>query len=317
LCYRIHLANFIIKRVILANMYKIKQKPEDFVVKEITNVKPEKQGKYTYFILKKKEYTTEKAIQTIANYFRIQRKRFGYAGNKDKIAITEQYCSVLGRIKDTNLKDIEVKVIGYGSEPISLGDLKENHFEIVVRDVYKKPKILKEIPNYFDEQRFGINKNNHLIGKAIVKKDFKKAVEIIDSGFKGTDFVGFLRKIPKKILMIYVHAYQSYIFNNIVEQYLQCKYKKNAKIPLIGFGTGIKDKQIREITERIMKKENIGYRDFIIRQMPELSSEGSERDMFARIKNLNIEKPEKNMIKVSFSLEKGAYATNAIKFLFS
>jgi tRNA pseudouridine13 synthase len=304
-------------------MYQIKQKPEDFIVIEETIIKPKKQGKYTYFILKKKNYTTEKAIQTIANYFNIPRKRFGYAGNKDKKAITEQYCSVLGNIKDIKLKDIEIKVIGYGDKPISLGDLKENYFEIIVRNIDKRPKPKEKVPNYFDEQRFGKNKNNHLVGESIVKKYFKKAAEIINPEFEGPDYVGFLRRIPKKILMIYVHSYQSYIFNKIVEQYLQCKYKKNAKIPLVGFGTEIKDEQIKSITENIMKQEKITYKDFVIRQIPELSSEGNERDLFIKIKDLkigNLEKDElnkgKKKVKVSFSLQKGAYATNVIKYLF-
>jgi len=305
-------------------MYKIKKKPEDFIVVEKTSIEPNKQGKYTYFILKKKDYTTEKAIQTIANYFHIPRKRFGYAGNKDKKAITEQFCSVLGSIRDMKLKDIQVEIIGRGDEPISLGDLKENYFEIIVRNIEKKPKPKKEIPNYFDEQRFGKNKNNHLIGKAIVKKDFKKAAKIIDPNYKGPDYVGFLRQKPKKILMLYVHSYQSYIFNKIVEQYLQCKYKENAKIPLIGFATEIQNKEIKEITEKIMKNENITYRDFIIRQIPEISSEGNERDLFVKVKNLkigNLEMDElnrgKKKVKVSFSLQKGAYATNVIKHLFN
>lgn len=305
-------------------MYKIKQKPEDFVVIEKTSIKPKKEGKYTYFILSKRDYTTEKAIQTIADYLHIPRKRLGYAGNKDKRALTEQYCSVLGKIKDVILKDIEVRVIGKGEEPISLGDLKENYFEIVVRNIEKKPKSLKEVPNYFDEQRFGKNKDNHLIGKAIVKKDFKKAIEILDSSFEGTDYVGFLRQIPKKILMIYIHSYQSFLFNSILYKYLQCKYNKNTKIPLVGFGTEVKDKELKKIVEDIMKKEKIDYKDFIIRPIPELSSEGNERAMFVKIKNLKISKLEKDelnkgkkTIKVSFSLPKGAYATNVIKFLFN
>ena len=154
------------------------------------------------------------------------------------------------------------------------------------------------------------------LGKAIIKKDFKKAAELIDPEFRGTDYVGLLRKLPKKILMMYVHAYQSYTFNKIVDKYLQCKYKKNAKIPLVGFGTSIKDKKIKDITKRIMKDEKVSYKDFVIRQIPELSSEGNERSMFVKVKNLKINKLEKNTIKVSFSLAKGAYATNVIKFLF-
>ena len=317
-------------------MCKIKQIPEDFVVKEIPtkefNEKIKDKGHYTYFILKKINYNTEKAIQELSDYFRIQRKWFGYAGNKDKIAITEQYCSVKAKIKNIRIKDIEVKVIGYGNEPISLGDLKKNYFEITVRNIDKKPKKLDKVINYFDEQRFGINKNNHLIGKDIIKGNFKEAINKILSNNpelkdfidkNPTNYIGTLRKLPKKILLLYIHSYQSYLWNKTVNEYLQCKYNSEEKIPIVGFGTEIKNKILKQIIEDIMKEEDITYRDFIIKQLPELSQEGSERDLFVKVKDLKIgelEKddlnPGKNKVKFSFYLDKGAYATNVIKEIF-
>jgi len=222
------------------------------------------------------------------------------------------------------IKDVEVEVIGYGNEPVSLGDLIGNHFEIIIRDIDKRPKPVKEVPNYFDEQRFGKKRNNHLVGKNMIKGNFKNAAELIDFNYKGTDYVGFLRRIPKKILMMYVHAYQSYLWNSIVNEYLQCKYKKNARIPIVGFGTEVKDKRLRKIVEKIMEDENITFRDFIIRAMPELSSQGNERDMFVKISKLKIGELEddelnkgKRKIKISFCLPKGAYATNVIKMIFN
>ncbi len=220
-------------------MYKIKQIPEDFVVKEVNNIKLKENGNYSYFILKKKNYTTEKAVSTIAHYLEINRKNIGYAGSKDKNAITEQMISIQGfnKTKGIKLKDIELIYKGKGDERISLGDLNGNEFIITVRNLNKENiKINSKtisIPNYFDEQRF--SKNNYLVGKSILKKDFKKAVDLIlkdssekTSGFEEdvnkhisrspNDFIGAIKKIPKKIRMMYVHAFQSLIFNKTVSE---------------------------------------------------------------------------------------------------
>ena len=51
--------------------------------------------------------------------------------------------------------------------------------------------------------------------------------------------------------------------------------------------------------------------------MPELSSEGTERDLFIEIKDFKIREMEKDKAVVSFSLPKGSYATVVIKELFS
>jgi len=294
-------------------MYKIKQKLEDFIVNEITNIKIKNRGNYSIFLLKKTNYTTEKAVQTIANKLKIPRKFISYAGNKDKIAITTQYISIKNcRIKELSLKDIELKHKGYLDKPISLGDLEGNEFKIKVI-TNKTPKKINKMINYFGEQRF--SKNNVEIGKAIIKKDFKKAAELIDDKNtkeylknNPTDYIGSLRKISIKILKIYVHSYQSYLWNKLAEP---CSAKlSNKKLNIIGFDT----KLTKEETN-LLKKEGIDQRDFIIKQIPELTSEGSERELFTDIKDLKIKKIGKGYI-LRFKLNKGSYATIVIDSLF-
>jgi len=95
------------------------------------------------------------------------------------------------------------------------------------------------------------------------------------------------------------------------------KSMKNIKIPVIGFGTETSNNQLGKIINNILKKEKIFLRDFIIREMPELSSEGTERDLFIEIKDFKIREMEKDKAVVSFSLPKGSYATVVIKELFS
>jgi len=326
-------------------MYQIKQIPEDFIVDEIINIKQQKEGDYIYLILKKKDYTTNDAIQRIADKLKLNTKNIGFAGNKDRKAITTQLISFYKVSKETlenlNLKDIELKFFGYGKAPISLGELKGNKFKITVRNLINKEiKSLKSkvnktilVPNLFGEQRF--SNNNAEIGKSIIKKDFKKAVALIlkNNGYsenkvsdaiseKTTDYIGALRKINKKILKLYIHAYQSEIFNKTIEKY---KGKSHQKIPVIGFGTELEnyDNELQKIIKKLMEKEKITFRDFIIKQIPELSSNGDDRDLFVEVKDLNykIENDETNKGKkkiiLDFSLNKGCYATVVVDYLFN
>ncbi len=222
-------------------MYQIKQIQEDFIVKEISKLKFDNKGKYSYYLLKKKNYTTIDAIDIIKKKINIKKKYINFAGTKDKKAITEQHISIQNGPKtDLKLKDIELKFLGKGNERLNLGDLKGNEFMITVRNLDNKEidglkkkykNIIKKIPNYFDEQRFGINKNNHIIGKYIIKKEFNKACELIPEvkdylNKKPNDFIGALRSLNKKILRIYIHSYQSYLFNKTVDEYLKLKKKK-------------------------------------------------------------------------------------------
>jgi len=304
-------------------MYEIKKKPEEFIVKEISNIKFKDKGDFVYFLLKKKEYNTLDAIKRIADALNAPVKWFGFAGNKDRKAITEQLVSAKGVKKENlerlKLRDIEIKIMGYGDRAISLGDLRGNEFIITIRGLddkefncFNKNKQAL-MPNYFGEQRF--SKVNVEVGRAIIKKDFKKVAGLLELDVKNNDFIGALRKIDKKILRLYIHAYQSYIWNEAVRELP----KLNKKIPIIGFGTELDEygDKINVIVGDILEKERLNLRDFVISQMPELSSEGDERDSMVEIKDLEVLEKGRDWVKIKFFLRKGSYATEAVKFLFS
>jgi len=323
-------------------MYKIKQIPEDFVVKEIFDIgnRIKNKGRFTYWKLIKRNYTTMRAVQIIAEKLNIDAKKISFAGNKDRKAVTEQNISIIAdknKAGKLRVKDIELEFLGCGDEPISLGEHKGNKFEITLRDFSNKPKMkcIALFPNFFGEQRFSMN--NAEIGKLIVKNNFKKALELLRNKSVDKDllvkinefwskqtsnYIGALRLIPRKLLRLYVHSYQSYLWNKAAEG-LFGKAKKNIELPVIGFSTEFENKSIKKVYDKILSEEKISTRDFIIKQMPELSSSGTFRSLFAKIyylKILNISKDELNKgkykIKISFKLDKGCYATTALKYLF-
>ncbi len=306
-------------------MHQIKQLPEDFAVKEISNVKFLDKGNYLYFKLKKKNWNTLDAAKEISKRLNLPIKNIGFAGSKDKKAITEQVISVKNtkkeRIENLKIKDIELEFLGYGDEPITLGDLEGNYFEITIRNLDSfNIKTPKKVINYFGEQRF--SRNNIEIGKNIIRKDFRKACEILELEVKNNDYIGALKTIPKRLLKMYAHAYQSFIWNETVKEITQNKIKAE-EIPLIGFGTELEEfPEVKKIIENILERENLTLTDFIIKQIPELSLEGGTRKVFIKIKDFKILKKEndelnktKKKIKISFTLPKGSYATVVVKEL--
>ena len=314
-------------------MYQIKQQPEDFIVKEISTIKLGIEGKYSYFWMKKRNYNTLQAVQQIAGMLKIFPKKIGYAGNKDKKAVTEQMISIEGipkeRAESMRMKDLSLQYKGCGDTRICLGDLEGNSFEITVRNIDTKPKLKKKFINYFGEQRFSTN--NAEIGKAIVMKDFKKAVELILCGTgraeeqmreylgKNTNnYVGALKITHKKILMLYIHAYQSLLWNKAVQKHSSEK-NEMTEVPIIGFGIATPDK----CTDEIMQSEGIKPRDFIIKQIPEISSEGATRQAVAEASEVSVSKLEDDELNpgmkkttIKFILPKGSYATEYIRQLF-
>ena len=119
--------------------------------------------------------------------------------------------------------------------------------------------------------------------------------------------------------------WQQFLFNKTIEQYLKNKKNlKNIKLPIIGFGfelNSIKNKALQNIIQKILEEEKINPRDFIINQMPELTSDGDFRNLFFEIKDLKIIEissddlnKNKQKIKINFSLPKSCYATVALEF---
>ncbi len=310
-------------------MIEIKKKPEDFVVEEIIDLK-EAKGDYLYVKMKKVNWNTVDVANEIVKRLKIPRKYIGFAGNKDRNAITTQYISIrngnIEEIKRLSIRDVKLEPLFYGEKPISIGALIGNKFRIKID--CKVPNV-DFIENYFGEQRF--SENNAEIGKSIIKKDFKRACELIDDNKVSfhikenkNDYIGALRRLDKNLLTLFVNAYQSYLFNIVLAKYLKDNYKgckvnnnlvfidkikKNIQIPLVSFDTEF-DKEIKEIYAKLMENEGVKFEDFIIKQLPEVMSINTVRDAFVNVDDFIQEGDY-----IEFKLPKGSYATTLIKKL--
>ncbi len=318
----------------------LKQKPEDFRVKEVLGL-PTGEGKYSYYIMRKKSMNTLDAVKGVAKKFGVDAKRVSFAGLKDRNAVTEQYISVLnGPEKSFKSGSLEVEFLGKGKEQVDSTILQGNEFEITVRGLDKVlAKVLLSFPNYFDGQRFGIEMKNHQVGKALVKKEFLEACMLIGLDATKENCISVLQR-NKRLVKLCFSAYQSHIFNRALAEYISSNVKSvekdygfgklafpledvdNVKLPLVQFDTEF-DGKIEKIYSEIMEDEGITKKDFIIRQLPFLVSATAYRDAIAKVEGFTIVSTERDDLNegkkqvLKFTLPKGSYATMLLKYAYA
>ena len=175
-----------------------------------------------------------------------------------------------------------------------------------------------------------------------------------------TNFSGALKELPKNLLMMFVHAYQSYLFNKMLSERLrrdlpihqailgdvispvkntviqeefipvtktniekvnQQLMKKKGVVTglLVGSDAQFAQGEMEEIEHAVVEKENIDPRDFIIPDIPFLSSSGSRRALKAMMPSLEwkLHPDDVNIgqqaLTLQFELQKGCYATSLLR----
>jgi len=345
--------------------------------------------------LEKYNADTNFVMRRVSRFLQLSRKRFGFAGMKDKRAITSQFITIFSpdpeKLKLFQSRTIDIRPIKWQSERIELGSLKGNRFTITIRNLDLQEKELEKkikeffkeaekngIANFFGEQRFGgIRQVSHLIGREFVRGNIKEAamlfltfpsererddiknarknlLETMDFAKASkefpieyrperamihhlckypNDFAGAFRKLQKQLRFLFMHAYQSHLFNLIIEERLKLGFglKKisgdvliegKPSAALFGFESEIAEGKTGEIEKKILEAEGVKLEDFKVSEMPEVSSKGSRKGIVLipeKIKLIETGKDEFNegklSAKISFSLEKGNYATTVLREL--
>lgn len=185
--------------------YKLKVKPNDFIVIEKCDIKfaqPSKSArtpKFKIYELTKTNWNTVDLLRILSKHSGIPFSKFSYAGKKDRHAVTKQFISVEHEknIEEKN-DQFEVAFRGYSHEPVSARSIEGNEFRLVLRSVSKDDidtfrKNVDEIkqtgiPNYFDDQRFGSNDRDlGLPGKYLIQQDWSGALKSFLTGIYPED----------------------------------------------------------------------------------------------------------------------------------
>ena len=175
---------------------KLRKKSEDFNVEEVVSIpgrshwiwmQDNPNGKHQIVKIKAKNWDTHVLVKELSRKLNIGHKSIGFAGTKDKRAITTQHFSVKTsreNLSIINLENIELEFLHSSIKPIRLGNLVGNKFKLKVASSSNNNhinKILSELegffPNYFGVQRFGaVRPITHIVGEKIVQGDYEGAV---------------------------------------------------------------------------------------------------------------------------------------------
>ncbi len=230
----------------------IKQRPEDFLVEEQPLYQPSGEGEHVYMLVQKRGMSTLDMVRVVARHFGVKPGAVGFAGLKDKQAITRQVISVHtpGR-KHSDfpmLQHEQVAVLWADQHNNKLrpGHLAGNRFSIRIRGVEPTRvrdahRVLQKlavtgVPNRFGEQRFGMLANNHLIGRAFVAGDFDAALmELLGPSPARPDFNKEARELfLQKKYRDAIHAYpmQAHIETRVLNQLDRGRDAKSAFLSL-------------------------------------------------------------------------------------
>ncbi|VAW85894.1 tRNA pseudouridine(13) synthase [hydrothermal vent metagenome] len=187
----------------------IRSTPEDFQVDEVLGFEADGDGTHAFLKVRKKNANTEWVAKQIARFAGVRQVDVGYAGLKDRRAVTTQWFSVDLAGKEEpdwhSLTEggIEFVEITRHRRKLKRGALQGNRFKLVVRDIEGDLDLLKDriskislsgVPNYFGEQRFGFS-------------NLEKASAM---------FAGKLKKVRRPEKGMYLSAARSWIFNRIL-----------------------------------------------------------------------------------------------------
>lgn len=169
--------------------------------------------------------------------------------------------------------------------------------------------------------------------------DYKKHGELNDKSYKNA-----ILTLPKPLQRMFVHAYQSYLFNDVVSrrvamginkyiegdiiidndesivrnktpgeyQDLIDTFKANPTSPLYGTKVPFAEGEVGKMEKEVLNNYNLNKSDFECPKMPKLGSYGLRRSMRFQVWDTKTEVID-NGISVEFSINKGSYATAVLR----
>ena len=292
----------------------LKRLNEDFIVTELPLHPPSGEGEHIWLHIEKNGANTAFVAQQLAEAAGVQDVDVGYAGLKDRYAITRQWFSIYlpkGETPDlTRLQHPEFKVLSQSRHAKKLrpGDLQGNRFRIVLREVTGERDAIEAsleavashgVPNYFGAQRFGHGGGNVSQGLAMLAREIR------------------VRNPKKK--GIYLSAVRAFVFNEVlalrIEQGLWGKTLPGDVMdeagrptgPLWGRGRVITTDQAQALENGVAERHAT-----LCGGMEYAGLDQERRALVASPANMSWDWPQADRLVLTFALRAGTYATTVL-----
>ena len=188
----------------------LKACPEDFRVTEDLGVEFSGEGEHLYLYIEKRGLNTRQVAKTLAQWAGVKPMDVGYAGMKDKVAVTRQWFSLyLGNRVDPdvdalNEPGLQVLEQVRHRQKLRRGMHRANRFEIRLSQCegmdelqlnQRMQQVAEGVPNYFGEQRFGFAGDNLTAAQQMLVER---------------------KRVGRAMKGIYLSAARSYLFNRVL-----------------------------------------------------------------------------------------------------
>lgn len=208
---------------------RLRERASDFLVDELPLYEPSGTGEHLYVCVQKEGLTTSDAARALARHYGVRERDVGFAGRKDKHAITRQVFSVhlpgkSGQsFAELSHPRMNVAWTDWHANKLRLGHLAGNRFSIRVRGVdFTRARaagvVLRALEergaaNLAGEQRFGMRGNNARLARLDMAGDARGLVEELlgpdaerprlqseaRAAFAGGDYAGALALWPREM----------------------------------------------------------------------------------------------------------------------
>lgn len=190
----------------------IRSTPEEFFVEEIPRVLPEGEGNHLWLWVEKRSANTDWVASELARVITCAARDVGYAGLKDRHAITRQWFSVpvtkttLQSLEEADIEGVKILETRPHTRKLKRGTLDGNRFQLKIRqfagDTGQTVRRLEQIracgvPNYFGPQRFGHGGQNVERGLHLLQKR---------------------ARLARNKRSIYLSAIRSFLFNQVLAE---------------------------------------------------------------------------------------------------
>ncbi|MGM0593910.1 MAG: tRNA pseudouridine(13) synthase TruD [Pseudomonadota bacterium] len=318
----------------------IRSVAEDFIVDERLGFSPEGEGNHALLHVRKRGCNTEWVARQLAELAGVPLSEVGYAGLKDRHAVTSQFFTVhLSGVAEPDWQRLDsdaltILEVDRHRRKLRRGRLRANHFCLTVRHLHGRCEALERrlqavaargVPNYFGEQRFGHHGDNLERARAI--------------------FRGQLQERDRHKRGLYLSAARSWLFNRVLSARVE-QGSWNRALPgesLISNGTSsafsvrLLSSEIERKVEqgelhpsgplwgrgqpsslaqaRECEREALQAEAELKQGLEATGMEQARRPLRLPVEAFSWEWPEEGVLRLSFSLQAGGYATSVLREL--
>ncbi|HEX3776965.1 MAG TPA: tRNA pseudouridine(13) synthase TruD [Polyangiaceae bacterium] len=314
--------------------------PEDFVVDEIPLYAFSGAGEHCYVRLEKRNFTTPAMVRVVTRAAGIDERDVGYAGLKDKHAVTRQWLSLPAKARPPNEWQLPegIRVLEHTrhANKLRTGHLLGNRFRITL-DVTDNVGALdganaiaevlraRGLYNYFGGQRFGRRGDGlrqaldwlregarvHGVPRFLAKL-YPSVIqaEVFNRYLSARRALGGDRLIPGEIVRLDKAGAMFMVEDTARETPRLARADIHLTGPIFGPKTRAAGAEAAELERSII--EQLGLDAAALEKLGRLAP-GTRRDLLAPIEDLRLEWAAVGRLAVEFSLPSGSYATELIR----